>query len=558
MSKQPERQIDDRLADWVDGRLSERERERFVGELRVNAQLRLDLAEYERTVAAVRAALRAPTQPSDLTARVMAAVAGQAIRGTSGGSASRRHPLYWSLAAAAALLVLAVAIDRWPTGASPADSGPADRVASLDAAVAHDDDAAALRKAQQKPAEVLATEEREKTEKTVLDLGALAEAPAAPAPATIAPAAPDGGVRGGAGAAEADKALAAGGKDPVPAQKPAPGGNPVNDPAKPAGDLSAIQSQLAPVPQETSRREDFREVGAAVGEKAKEDLGRTKAEGSRGSPTGRESEAKPGVPNTDSYTSGSTFDAWGALASPYAAQPLPMVSLTRYRSALSPTTGGPAAAPNKSAPSSSDFYVGAARNPTVPSDLMAFLASQVEQPSSYFKRVGEAVQETAATADVVRHGNLRLVPLAAAPNEAVREQAKDAERRAARVGTEEKRGQQQEGAPAPAADPRAPTESHWLVEGSKTEVAELLRSLRDYAKRSGLELANGELTADSPVMRSRRAALAAEVAPAPAAPGPPPPREPPTPAGPATGAAAPRADQEQARIVLRFRVLPPK
>jgi hypothetical protein len=556
MSKQPEREIDDRLADWVDGRLSERERERFVAELRVNAQLRLDLAEYERTVAAVRAALRAPTQPSDLTARVMAAVAGQAIRGTSGGSASRRHPLYWSLAAAAALLVLAVAIDRWPTGASPADSGPVDRVASLDAAVAHDDDAAALRKAQEKPGEVFATEETERTEKKVPELGALAEAPAAPAPATIAPGAPDGGGRGGAEGPGAAATAAA--KGPVPAQKPAPEGNPVNDPAKPAGDLSAIQSQLAPVPQETSRREDYREVGAAVGEKAKEDLGWAKAESSRGSPTGRESETKPGVPDTDSYTRGSTFDAWGALASPYATQPLPMVSLTRYRSALSPTTGGPAAAPNKSAPSSTDFYVGEARNPTVPSELMAFLASQVEQPSLYFKRAGEALQETAATADVVRYGNLRLVPLAAAPNEPVREQAKDAERRAARVGTEEKHGQQQEGAPASAADPRAPTESHWLVEGSKTEVAGLLRSLRDYAKRAGLELTNGELTADSPVLRGRRRAPGAEVAPAPAAPSPPTPREPARPAGPPTGAEAARTDQEQARIVLRFRVLPPK
>jgi 23S rRNA (cytosine1962-C5)-methyltransferase len=46
MKREPERQIDDRIADWVDGLLPDRERERFAAELRVNPQLRQDLQDY--------------------------------------------------------------------------------------------------------------------------------------------------------------------------------------------------------------------------------------------------------------------------------------------------------------------------------------------------------------------------------------------------------------------------------------------------------------------------------------------------------------------------------
>jgi hypothetical protein len=112
----PERAIDERLADWVDGCMSPRDRDRFEAELRVNAQLRADLEEYERTVATVRAALQAPTRRVDLADRVLAAIA-------AGGSAAvphrRRSPrtLLLSLVAAAALLAVAVLLNRWPAGA---------------------------------------------------------------------------------------------------------------------------------------------------------------------------------------------------------------------------------------------------------------------------------------------------------------------------------------------------------------------------------------------------------------------------------------------------------
>lgn len=115
MTQQPERELDDRLADWVDGRMTDRERERFLAELRVNAQLRRDLADYEETVAAVRAALQAPTSPTNLTDRVLSAIAAPdrtPAHGMPPGHAPFvRRPLFWSLASAAAVLIVALLVD---------------------------------------------------------------------------------------------------------------------------------------------------------------------------------------------------------------------------------------------------------------------------------------------------------------------------------------------------------------------------------------------------------------------------------------------------------------
>lgn len=126
MSDPRHERVDERLCDWVDGRMNERERERFAAELRVNPSLRQQLAEYERTVAAIRAALQAPTRPvsaGDPTAgrmadRVFAALASQQNRAAQPVVAmpwrgrSWRH-LGWCAASAAALLVLALWIDSW-------------------------------------------------------------------------------------------------------------------------------------------------------------------------------------------------------------------------------------------------------------------------------------------------------------------------------------------------------------------------------------------------------------------------------------------------------------
>jgi hypothetical protein len=118
--REHEREVDDRIADWVDGRLSDRDRERFVAELRVSAQLRRDLEDYERTVASVREALQAPTMPVQLVDRVMSAIAEGRAQPTSGGTLHRWRPLLWSLASAAALLVVVLLIDRWSAPAAPA------------------------------------------------------------------------------------------------------------------------------------------------------------------------------------------------------------------------------------------------------------------------------------------------------------------------------------------------------------------------------------------------------------------------------------------------------
>jgi hypothetical protein len=107
---------DERLADWVDGRMSDREQERFRAELRVNAQLRADLAAYEATVAAVRAALQAPTRPSAMADRVLAAIAAKPAA-PAAAPPSRR--LYWSLLSAAALLAVAFLLNAWPAGETP-------------------------------------------------------------------------------------------------------------------------------------------------------------------------------------------------------------------------------------------------------------------------------------------------------------------------------------------------------------------------------------------------------------------------------------------------------
>lgn len=106
MSGANSRQPDERLAAWVDGELSPRERERMQAELRVNPQLRAELADYERTVALVRAALR-PESTTAASAAFVQRVQDAVGRGSaSGPSLVRPRPLalLWGLSAAAVLL----------------------------------------------------------------------------------------------------------------------------------------------------------------------------------------------------------------------------------------------------------------------------------------------------------------------------------------------------------------------------------------------------------------------------------------------------------------------
>ncbi|MCA8976615.1 MAG: hypothetical protein KDC98_17980 [Planctomycetes bacterium] len=120
MSFEPEPPLDERMAEFVDGCMSDKDRDRFVAELRVNPQLQRELDEYERTVNTVRRALRAPTMEVDIASRVMASLASEACRGSTRSLPGRSYRLLFSAAAAAALLTLAVWLNSLPTKTSPA------------------------------------------------------------------------------------------------------------------------------------------------------------------------------------------------------------------------------------------------------------------------------------------------------------------------------------------------------------------------------------------------------------------------------------------------------
>lgn len=155
MSDQPLRDVDDRLADLVDGRMTPRERERFEAELRVNPQLRADLADYRRTVAVLRAALQEPVAAAaakSMADRVLAAI-------TVAPSAGPPVRSRWSwgrgvaaVAGAAALLALAFWLDAAPVPPVKTEStarqdatGPAGDAPAATAAVEAEHDAANLR-----------------------------------------------------------------------------------------------------------------------------------------------------------------------------------------------------------------------------------------------------------------------------------------------------------------------------------------------------------------------------------------------------------------------------
>lgn len=103
--------LDERICEWVDGCLSERERARFEAELRVSPQLRQQLEEYEATVADLRDALQQPTVEVSLADRVMATIAAQPMESPSPATRWRGWPLAWTLASAAAVLVVVVWMD---------------------------------------------------------------------------------------------------------------------------------------------------------------------------------------------------------------------------------------------------------------------------------------------------------------------------------------------------------------------------------------------------------------------------------------------------------------
>ncbi|MBK8100856.1 MAG: hypothetical protein IPK26_27530 [Planctomycetes bacterium] len=115
----PFRDVDERLADWVDGRLSSRDRERFEAEMRVSPRLREEAEAYRRSVQAVQAALRASGPRVDLADRVLAKLRERPAPAVVVRSRApwRPLPIMASLAAAAAIVISIVAIDAWSPGA---------------------------------------------------------------------------------------------------------------------------------------------------------------------------------------------------------------------------------------------------------------------------------------------------------------------------------------------------------------------------------------------------------------------------------------------------------
>ena len=123
MTNSMSHESDERLADWVDGAMTPRERERFEAELRVSKSLRDRLAAYEKTVRAVRQGLAQQDAPLDVSASVMARIRA-ADRGSSPSSPLARSlptprlsdvPGAWwrSASVAAAIVAVIVVLDRW-------------------------------------------------------------------------------------------------------------------------------------------------------------------------------------------------------------------------------------------------------------------------------------------------------------------------------------------------------------------------------------------------------------------------------------------------------------
>jgi hypothetical protein len=241
----PERDVDERLADWVDGRMSERERERFVAELRVNPQLRRDLEQYERTVGVLRAALRAPTTPTHVADRVLATIASGGAPGTARGAA-RWPRAWWSFACAAAVLAAVLWIDHWSgrgnvattaiaTHDDPFEPAPHGGGGGVDAPHAPVRDAAEV--AGEEKASAAAAARNAQSEPEVVTGREQAPAPAAGARAPVAPESPPPAAPPQAktlepGAeARAPEASAAGRKSPpdgerLGAARPSPGAAP--------------------------------------------------------------------------------------------------------------------------------------------------------------------------------------------------------------------------------------------------------------------------------------------------------------------------------------------
>ena len=607
------RPVDERICSFVDGCLSPREQERFVAELRVNAQLQKDLEEYQRTVAAVREALQAPTVPTRLADRVMAAIGTPA-------APPRRAPvrtwqsLLWSVVAAAALLALALWLNTWEGGPARTTVAQAPALDSsvTPAALAPRTEHQAVKPMGPEPmgpepkepvaaareALVLTGEPEPMVRPTVVKVDS--EAPAAmevpsdagavgePSPATPLAGADESKEARELGevAREKDKAATAGRSSPG-----APALEANDDPARrivtrltppaPSADGSGT-GVPAPSPAEPEARRDLAEVdkadpqaGGETGAFGARTGGGRRAGGGRGAPVRRaesteqiplvvftadakqvavvqaRSRSAAPVTGSDDFYLGSTRQGGAPTEEVpqlfgFLLQQFPGPDAGSWAGAVTmtvapPPQAGPAGAGGgpglaKSAPSSGPSSAGPSgpgspvpgappAGAAAPAELHSFAAGLsapvfARWPSLRF----EALTAVPAAKDVAVEDKQRTdvpppspVLLGGGRAEAAREQAET-----------------------------TATERTWLVEGRRTEVAELLRRLAALARESGFQVRNGELPADAPVLSARRRLSAGEAGPADVTATP---TVPPSHA-PQGGAVGP--DRDAMRIVLRF------
>lgn len=115
--------LDDRFADWVDGRLDERARRELDAELARDPDLRRQAEEYRATVQLVQRQLAKPQAgedpPGDLVARVLERVQRERT------PLFRLVPMVVSLAAAAALVLMVVFFNLPPDGTVPKEMAKA-------------------------------------------------------------------------------------------------------------------------------------------------------------------------------------------------------------------------------------------------------------------------------------------------------------------------------------------------------------------------------------------------------------------------------------------------
>ncbi|HZN40154.1 MAG TPA: hypothetical protein VFD82_15215 [Planctomycetota bacterium] len=440
MTSKPEREVDARLADWVDGRLSERERERFVAELRVNPQLRKDLEDYEKTVAAVRAALQAPVRPVQIADRVMTAIAAGNPR-SSVGQRWRNRSFMWSLASAAALLLLALLVNTW----SPAPK--TDTTAALDAAKTEVKAEGEKRSASddlRKQAEVgaLAQDERavrEQLEKAAAEERAATQSTNPPAPAQPAPSTPAPPAREPAPAEGTDPAHVGAAVQEKPGV-PVPKVQPASDPVAPAGDAGA-KPAAAPAEQDLV-------TAGAWGEQL------------------------PVV-----VVRGGALAAESRLQD---RQPVPP----------GPSTGGAGRqGPGADAPAAG------AQGQSIGMRKAAATTELPQQLDDFFKRQMTVAAGADNAGGAWSSGGLQFTPLPDVATFATGTERRETEAKELGEALKERSR-----AGAGGKDGVAPVERGWLVEGSKEDLELVLRQLSVFASASGMQLTAGE-TRESTLQR---------------------------------------------------------